>query len=159
MFLIGVSTGLRVSDILNLRVRDVVGWEWEEYLLISMYIEVTEQKTGKKRRVLLPPSVRIKIYDHIRINKLGMNDYLIFSKQRKLDRKLSRVHAYRVIKAAAKAAGISGVGTHTMRKTYALNHYRKYRSIEALQKELNHKHKYTTVMYLIHLDSLLEQLE
>ena len=37
LFLLGINSGLRISDIINLRVKDVQGW----------YIKTKELKTGK----------------------------------------------------------------------------------------------------------------
>lgn len=41
LFLMGINSGLRISDILKLKVRDVSNKD---------YIEITEQKTGKHKR-------------------------------------------------------------------------------------------------------------
>ena len=40
MFILGINSGLRISDILNLRVRDVKGKD---------YISIREKKTGKQK--------------------------------------------------------------------------------------------------------------
>ena len=39
LFLFGINSGLRVGDILRIRVKDVQGW----------YIKIKEQKTGKRK--------------------------------------------------------------------------------------------------------------
>ena len=49
LFLIGINSGLRISDILKLRVSDVRNKD---------YIEITEQKTGKYKRFPITNSFR-----------------------------------------------------------------------------------------------------
>ena len=44
LFLLGINTGLRISDILRLRVRDVEGWN----------IFIREKKTNKIKDVKMP---------------------------------------------------------------------------------------------------------
>ena len=70
LFMIGINTGLRVSDILPLRVRDVKGAK----------MRVLEQKTNKIRSILINEKLRIALDKYIK----GMkdNDYLIASRNR-----------------------------------------------------------------------------
>ena len=49
MFLIGVNSGLRISDILRLRVRDVKGKD---------YISLREKKTKKQRIFPITPMLK-----------------------------------------------------------------------------------------------------
>lgn len=49
MFIIGTNSGLRISDILNLRVRDVKGKE---------FISIREKKTGKQRIFPMTPILK-----------------------------------------------------------------------------------------------------
>lgn len=48
LFLIGIHTGLRISDILKLRVRDVQGWN----------IILKEKKTKKYQEVKMPSELK-----------------------------------------------------------------------------------------------------
>ena len=49
LFLMGINSGLRISDILKLKVSDVRG---------KRYIEVKEQKTGKYRKFPITESFK-----------------------------------------------------------------------------------------------------
>lgn len=48
LFLLGINTGLRISDILRLRVRDVEGWN----------IFIREKKTNKIKDVKMPSDLK-----------------------------------------------------------------------------------------------------
>ena len=51
MFIIGINTNLRALDILNLTIEQV------EHVVVGGEIEITEKKTGKKRRLTLNEEV------------------------------------------------------------------------------------------------------
>lgn len=138
LFAIGYSTGLRVSDVLALRGN----------ILAKEYVSVKEKKTGKYKRVELMDSVRSLVERHIKRYRLAPSDYLVFSRDYERRRSLSRVQAYRVMRAVGADLGFNFIGTHCMRKTYAQSRYRATGDIVGLQKELNHKYLSTTIMYL-----------
>ena len=48
LFLLGINTGLRISDILRLRIRDVEGWS----------IFIREKKTKKVKEVKMPSELK-----------------------------------------------------------------------------------------------------
>lgn len=54
MFLVGTQCGFRISDILPLRVKDVLGWD----------IIVYEKKTDKYREVRMPPELK-KLFENM----------------------------------------------------------------------------------------------
>lgn len=138
MFLIGINSGLRVSDCLNLKVSDVLGRE---------HIVITEKKTGKTKRFLLHPSVRKEVQDFVDKYHLSKDTYLI--KSRKGDNKpITRVQAYCVLNECAAALGLESVGTHTMRKTFGYWYYQKTKNIEYLQYIFNHSAPGITLRYI-----------
>ena len=141
MFKIGVLTGLRVSDILNIIVED-----------IDLCIKVKEQKTGKYRRINVPDSLYIELKRFIKSYKLTKGDYLIFSNKRGKEgqqKAVSRQQAYRVMNDASKMCGIAEtIGTHGMRKTMAYHLYQKDKDIALVQYVLNHSSSETTLRYI-----------
>ena len=56
LFLMGINSGLRISDILKLKVYDVRG---------KRYIEVKEQKTGKHRKFPITESFKAPLKEYI----------------------------------------------------------------------------------------------
>jgi len=146
IWIIGIKTGLRISDILNLRVEE----------LVMRYFELKEQKTGKTRVIELKLSKsELKLFKSYLYNR-DPKSYAFSGKR--FDKPLSRVQVYRVFKAVAERNGIKGIGTHTMRKTFARDHFKEHRSISELQEVLNHKFASTTVGYIFNWEEL-EQIE
>jgi integrase len=140
MFVIGITTGLRISDILVLKVKDVLG----------EHIRRREIKTDKKRRTPISPKLRKALDPYIKGK--DNDDYLIKSRQkdkRGKQKPIDRSQAYRIMKEAAIAIGFKeDVGTHTMRKTFGYMHYKKHGNAAALQKIFNHDKEHTTLMYI-----------
>lgn len=140
LFMIGINTGLRIGDILKLKVSDVLGDE----------IRVVEMKTEKKKSIPINKSLRQALRPFI---KGRMHDeYLLLSRQRDKkgkERPISRSTAYRIIKDAARECGFNrNCGTHTMRKTFGYMHYKANGNIAALQKIFNHDKELTTYIYI-----------
>jgi integrase len=135
MFNLGINTGLRVSDIVPLKVKEVKG---------KTHLVITEQKTGKTKRFMIPKSTRGAIEEYVR----GMNeeDYLFAS--RKGNGHISTTQAYRALQKAADALGRADIGTHTMRKTFGYHHYKKNKDVATLQKIFNHSAPSITLAYI-----------
>jgi len=144
LLLLGIHTGLRVSDLLRLQVRTVK----------EKSFTITEKKTKKQRKLLLSDELFELIQDFISENDLSAKDFLIFSTKKNKDKPLSRVQAYRVVKAASLKADVEEIGTHSMRKTYAKEHFERFHDIQELQKLMNHKYMHTTLMYLFDIKDL-----
>lgn len=131
---IGITTGLRISDILNLK----VGQIQQEKTVI------TEQKTGKKRRIYIRKPIRLWAKTKIKNGK----------KPQEKAFKLTREQVWKNIKHATEIAGISkNIGTHSMRKTYAAYYAKKHTLLE-LQERLNHSKLADTIGYTISNDKI-----
>lgn len=139
----GVATGLRISDILTLKVKTVL--EGAERGVFS----VCEKKTGKHRLVTLDAVTGALVRSHVALFDLRDTDYMIFSRQTQKDRPLSRQQAWRIMRRVE-----AGLGTHSLRKTFAKAFYERTGDVEALQKALNHKYIDTTYGYLLPKDTL-----
>lgn len=135
LFMIGINAGLRVSDILALKVRDVRG----------DHIKLIEMKTEKVKRIAINNSLKKALKHYIRDKQ--NNEYLIKSRVGK-NKPISRSMAYKIIKAAAENCGINDIGTHTMRKTFGYHAYQKEKDVAALQKIFNHSHPEITLRYI-----------
>ncbi len=138
LFLIGINSGLRVSDCLTLKV---------SALKNKTHITIKEKKTGKTKRFLLHPNVRRELKDYIERYRLSDDSYLITSRKGK-NQPITRVQAYRVLNECAAALGIESVGTHTMRKTFGYWYYKKTGNIEYLQYIFNHSSPGITLRYI-----------
>lgn len=130
IWLIGCSTGLRISDILELTVRQ----------LTRKYTWIRERKTHKRRRIYIQANIRSQVARYAEKHKLKP-DNKIFS--------VSRQTVWKHIKRAAELEGIStNVGTHTMRKTYSKAYMDKGYSLDELHERLNHTHMSDTIGYI-----------
>lgn len=138
MFLIGIYSGLRISDILNLRVRDV------KY---KSSISLREKKTGKQRIFPINPFLKKELAKYIDDYFLDMEEYLI-KRQGKHNKPISRQMAYRIMDQTAKYFGLYNIGTHTLRKTFGYHFYMQTKDIVTLQKIFNHSDPSVTLKYI-----------
>ena len=147
LFWVGINSGLRISDILKLKVSDVMN---------KRYIELKEQKTGKYKKIPITDSFNEPLKEYI----IGKNpqDYLFLSQRGK--KAITRVQAYRIISEACLLAGITTkIGTHTMRKTFGYHFYQEKKDVALLQNILNHSSPEVTLRYIgINQDIIDENL-
>ena len=135
LFELGCSTGYRISDMLLLRARDV----------LKRNLRVVESKTGKIRHVEITKALRRVLRSYTKEMGLKDNDWL-FSLDGK--KPITRQYAHKAIKQAGEEIGLEGMGTHSMRKTYACELFINTGSLEAVQRMLGHKYETTTMLYL-----------
>lgn len=139
LFTIGINTGLRIGDILALKVKDVRGRDTAV---------IIEQKTGKKRKLYLR-NIADEIDAYTRF--MDEDDYLFSSRKKGADgrsRSISTTQAYRALQKAADLLERSDIGTHTMRKTFGFQHYQRSKDIAILMVILNHSSPSVTKRYL-----------
>lgn len=146
LFLIGINTGLRVSDIVKLKVGDVKG---KDYFLIK------EGKTEKPRKVKIN-MLRKEIDEY---TKDKGNDEYLFPSQ-KGNKPITTTQVYRILNEAADWLGRDDIGTHTMRKTFGYHHYKRFKDIAILQEIFNHAAPSITKRYIgIRQDEIDETLD
>lgn len=147
MFSLGINVGVRISDLLKLKVKDVRD---KRHLIIK------EQKTGKLKHFLLNKQVQAEIQAYT--ENLNDNEWLFPS--RKGNKPISRVQAYRVLNETAKEIGLDEIGTHTLRKTFGYWFYKKHQDVAMLQEIFNHSAPSVTLRYIgISQDNLDEAVE
>lgn len=146
MFLFGIYVGIRISDILNLKVRDVRDMN---------YVSIREKKTGKEKRFPINEELRPMLNRYIK----GKADYEWLFPSRQQNRALSRGQAYNILAEAGEKFGLDHIGTHTMRKTFGYHFYQQTHDIVTLQKILNHADFNITMRYIgIEQDSINESI-
>ena len=130
---LGFSSGLRISDILNLTVNDIND---------TNRITIHEKKTGKRKSFVLKDDVAKLVRDWAR----DCEDYLFVGKK---GAKLDRSAVYRVIKRGCYELGIKGIiSNHSLRKSLAFHMYRQTKDIALIQKILNHSNPATSLIYI-----------
>lgn len=136
LFLIGINSGLRISDILKLKIEEVRN---------KKYIELIEQKTGKYKRFPITNSFKSELDDFIQDKT---DDEYLFSSKRG-EKPISRIQAYRIICNACASVGITArVGTHTLRKTFGYHFYQENKDVALLQCIFNHSAPNVTLRYI-----------
>jgi integrase len=148
LFSIGINSGLRVSDLLKLKVKDVLNSKGK----INEYIIVKEQKTGKGKRFPINKTSQKAIREYLASREYNSDTYLFESRKKDRDgnsRPISRIQAYEIINSAARRVGIEDpIGTHTMRKTFGYHAYHNGCSVELLQQIFNHAAPSVTLRYI-----------
>lgn len=136
LFMFGIYTGLRISDILKLRVRDVRGKD---------HVYIREIKTGKEKRFPINAELKSIIVEYIRDKK----DFeFLFKSPNYTNKAISRQQAYNILTDAGKAFGINAIGTHTLRKTFGYHMYQQTHDAVTLKDIFNHSHMSETLRYI-----------
>ncbi|WP_010530924.1 tyrosine-type recombinase/integrase [Lentibacillus jeotgali] len=134
LFLIGINSGLRVGDMLKLKVKDVKN---------KKRVVIQEGKT-KKKRIINLTNIYQEVQDYV---KTVQSEWLFPS--RKGDKAITTTQAYRQLNKAGEMVDIpEGIGTHTMRKTFGYWYYKQSKDIESLQQILNHSDVKATKRYI-----------
>ncbi|WP_110952978.1 site-specific integrase [Anaerosinus massiliensis] len=142
LFVLGINSGLRISDLLQLTIDDVRGKD---------RITIREQKTNKTKDFPLSDTCKKAIGEYFKTT--GLTEGVLFSSRKSSGSKgtgaISRQQAYDIISSAAKEVGIKdAIGTHTLRKTFGYHAYKAGVGIEVIQKLLNHSAPSVTLRYI-----------
>ena len=144
-FLLGINSGLRISDLLNLKVSDVLDKKGK----VKDRVTIREKKTGKLKNFPFGCNVKKALADYIKQNKLYTTPDMPLFPSRKGNKPITRQHAHRILNEAARAVGIDdNIGTHTLRKTFGYHAYQKGMDIILIQETLNHSAPSVTKRYL-----------
>ncbi len=152
LFMLGVSVGGRISELIALKVNDV----WQNRKPVSdLLFDRNIVKGGEvSRAVPVNTDGQQAIADLIawQLKLYGNADPtrpLFPSRKGQGLKAMSRIAAHDALKDAFEAAGLNGkLGTHSLRKSYAQRLYEHTNDIYAVQEMLGHKSVVTTQRYL-----------
>ncbi|MBA7489810.1 Tyrosine recombinase XerD [subsurface metagenome] len=146
LFTLGINTGLRISDILKLKVEDVK----DQTGNIKEYLDLNEKKTKNQRLIYLNDEVKNALEYYFDKTKIyDLDRYLFISDKTKINKPISRVRAWQLIQSWCREVGIKGrIGTHTIRKTAGYQMRMQGVAIELIQEVLGHKSISMTKRYL-----------
>jgi site-specific recombinase XerD len=145
LFVFGINSGLRISDILPLRVMDVRSAD---------HLCFREQKTGHVRKIRIPHNLQQEIEKYTR----HMADSDLLFPSRKGTSHVRRETAWRTINSAARACSIKGaIGTHTMRKTFGYHFYQRTKDVAMLQQIFGHSAPSVTLRYIGITDDMIDR--
>lgn len=135
LFSIGINTGLRVSDIVPLKVKDIRD---------KTHLSLIEKKTGKPKKLRINPQLMEEIKGYTRA--MSAEDYLFPSQMSQTH--ITPTQAYRIMQKAAQVLERDDIGTHTMRKTFGYMYYKRTKDVAALQIIFNHSAPDITLRYI-----------
>ena len=128
------NLGLRISDIVKLRLCDIV-LDGDRYRL-----EIVEQKTGKSRVFTVPLLIQQYIENYCLRNGLRRDERIFPLTERAIQKQLKIVCDY---------LGFEGISTHSFRKWYATEIYKNSGyDIALVQRLLQHSSAATTQRYI-----------
>ena len=142
LFVLGLNTGLRISDLLELKYSDI----FTENNNFREHLTIKEEKTEKTKKIKLNNAARKSLKEYMSVYYLTGNDYLFKSKK---GGRITRVQAYRILTEAAKTVGIEDFGTHSLRKTWGYWTYSASRyNIGLIMDMFNHSSPAITLRYV-----------
>lgn len=146
LFITGINTGLRISDLLKLKVRDVKNSRGE----IRDYIRVKEQKTGNDTYIPFNSGVKEALQYYFNKSDIyDLDGYLFTAKKRKENKPLTKCGAWQLVNIWCKDIGITyKVGTHTLRKTLGYQLHLQGASIPIIAERLGHKNLGSVKSYI-----------
>ena len=128
------NLGLRISDIVKLRLCDIVN-DGGRFRL-----SIVEQKTGKQRVFTVPLVIQQYIENYCLRNRIGRAERIFPITAREVQKVLARVCDY---------LGYEGISTHSFRKWYATEIYKNNGyDIALVQRLLQHSSAAVTQRYI-----------
>ncbi|WP_391123470.1 tyrosine-type recombinase/integrase [Psychrobacillus sp. L3] len=140
LFLLGIYTGLRISDILSLKVKDL---KEKNYLIINE--KKTRKKKNNTRTIELNPILKRGLKKFL-IDK-SSDDYVIKSRVGN-NKPITRERAYMILREVANEFDIDSLACHSMRKTLGFHLYQQTKDVVLVQKLLNHENPSYTLRYI-----------
>lgn len=155
LFTLLLYTGFRITEVLNIKVSDVLN---KDRLTVAR-----KNMKGKvsSRTVLLHSSVKSALKTWIKEQNLKFDDFVFKSRKGK-NSPLQRAQAWRILKSIVDAQGLQGkIALHSTRKTFADRMYKKLdKDLIKTSKALGHKNINSTVSYLsFHTEELDNAIE
>ena len=143
LFILGINSGLRISDLLKLKISDI-----SDKGRIKDRIRLREKKTNKFKDFPLSNSTKSALKEYLKAREYNENEPLFISRKNKGF--LLRQQAYKIINDVAKSVGIKEkIGTHTLRKTFGYQWYKNGGSLITLMKMYNHEEPSVTLLYVM----------
>ena len=141
LFVLGINTNLRASDLLRIKVAQVKG------LKPGDEIEIKEKKTGKLRRITLNKAAVTAIQAALKATAYADGDYLFKSAKGPV---LTVPSVHRLVKGWCRDINLKGnYGSHTLRKTWGYHQRVTFGvGLPELMVAFNHSTQRQTLDYL-----------
>jgi integrase len=147
LFLLGIKTGLRISELLSLQIKDVI-----QHGEVGNWVTVQKKNTkGKIESKTLPLTDRIRQVLKEYLDTVPNREHeLPLFKSTKGRTAITRMQAHRILKAAFNELKMTGnLSTHSCRKSFAKRvHTAMGEKIEYTQVALCHRSLSSTASYV-----------
>lgn len=155
IFYIGVATGYRTQDIVDLTIGDLKEAiedecfniqekkQYEAWLTHMQKYPKSAKKKPESREVIIKPKLRRLIKDYIR-NK-NKSEYAFLSNK---DEHITAKSYSEILTNVGKSLGLKAISGHSMRKTYAHRLWEAKKDLEYVRIALGHTNIETTKRYL-----------
>lgn len=146
LFILGINSALRGSDLLRLRAKDLLDSEGE----IKEYLYVKESKTKREAKIYVNEPIKGALNFYILKERgLDPDDFLFYS-FRNRSRAISRVRVWKLIRKWTGAVGLDSerYGFHSLRKTWGYQARMQGASITMIREKLGHKNEEVTKRYI-----------
>jgi len=144
MFQVGISSALRISNILSLKVKHV--WSNKRP---AEFIEVNEKKTGKYKRFPVTSNLAKAIKEYAAEYDMSNPDFYLFRSRKGENKPIFRQQARDILDAACDMCGVEEqFGSHGMRKSWGFHAFKSGISLDYISIALNHRSIAETKRYL-----------
>ncbi|MDF2563700.1 MAG: xerC 5 [Massilibacillus sp.] len=139
LFVLGINSGLRITDLLKLTVEDVKDGS----------VIIREQKTHKTKQFALSDTCIRAINQYLENTGIKTGTLFPSASCRTRGKPITREYAWSIFKKAANYVGITeNIGTHSMRKSFAYWALRNGVDIAFIMEALNHSDLVHTKRYI-----------
>lgn len=157
IFFIGVATGYRVGDYINLTVGEIKEFleegkfiiqeskqykAWETHMFKNPN---SKRKPPAKREAIIQPKLRKLLKEYIKGKK--KSEYAFESEKYKGEHVTAKSFSD-ILRATGEELKLKHITGHSLRKTYALRLWNKKKDLEFVRKALGHRSIETTKYYL-----------
>lgn len=162
----GSHLGLRISEILALQVRHFMDGIQPKHEMVLSRRHIKGGKGSRTRvrnRIIsIHPDLAAAVAAHVHEFPCSVTPYTyLFPSRKGVNRPISRIHAWRILKEAAQSAGVPAerVSTHSLRKGFAHAVYEASgHDLLATKELLGHANIETTIKYLENDRSRLSEI-
>lgn len=149
LFVVGINTALRVSDLLTLRVSHFLKPDGT----IKPHFWIREEKRGKRNEVVINEAIRTALAEYLAAYPTiiqNPDNFVFFNtKTGSFQEPIKRGQAWKLIASICQDVGLMGnFGTHTLRKTWGFHARRAGVELALIMHNLNHSDLAYTKRYL-----------
>jgi len=143
LFIMGINSGLRVQDLLNLKIADV------KHVKVGDRIVIREKKTGKENVLMINTEIKEALDDYLKTIDSKEENFL-FKRRKGSNAPLTTYAVTMYVQQWCDAINLHiNAGAHTLRKTWCYHQRKTYgTSWEVIAKRLNHSSPSITRRYI-----------